>query len=90
MRNGICLALTIYYVFLMARIILSWLLSANVQPPHWLRPVVEVIYTLTDPPLRLVQPLVPPVRLGMMALDLSPLIVFFILLLVRGAVCRVA
>lgn len=82
----LCVALQIYYWIIFARLILSWF----PRPPEPLRPIVEVLYALTEPVLRLARPLIPPVRVGMAALDLSPLLVFVVLILVTQVVCRAA
>jgi YggT family protein len=68
----ICLLLQVYSYLLVVRLLLSWFPDV----PEALRPVVSFLSAITDPVLRLVRPLVPPLRLGMMALDLSPLLVF--------------
>ena len=67
--------LQIYVFILFGRLILSWF----PHPPDWARPIYTILYMLTEPVLRLVRPLVPPLRMGMMALDLSPIIVFVVL-----------
>jgi YggT family protein len=36
--------------------------------------VAEIIYTITDPPLRAVRRIIPPIRLGTVSLDLSFLV----------------
>jgi YggT family protein len=46
--------------------------------------VANVVYGLTDPPLRFVRRFVPPLRLGQVQLDLGFLILFFAVQLVRG------
>lgn len=56
--------------------------------PEGLRPIVGFIYTLTEPVLKIFRPLIPPLRIGMMALDLSILLVFILLSFVTTAVCR--
>jgi YggT family protein len=50
-------------------------------------PVWGILYDLTEPVLRLARPLIPPVRLGAAALDLSPLLVFFILFILQRVFC---
>jgi YggT family protein len=40
--------------------------------------VLEVVYTITDPPLRALRKVIPPLRFGGIALDLS----FMVLLLI--------
>jgi YggT family protein len=73
-------ALQIYSFLVLARLILSWF----PHPPDWARPIYAFLYTVTEPVLRLVRPLIPPLRIGMGALDLSPIIIFVVLdILVR-------
>jgi len=78
----ICIALTIYWVILFARIILSWF------PPPMSgrgRTLFDVVHDLTEPVLGLVRGLLPPVRMGTMGLDLSPIIVFVALGVIQAA-----
>lgn len=80
----LCTAVTVYYMILLVRIILSWVPSL----PDALRPAADIVFRLTDPVLRPVRGLLPPVRLGAVALDLSPIIVFLVLsIIVRPIVC---
>ena len=67
--------LQVYIWLLIGRLLLSWFPN----PPDALRPVYAFLYTITEPVLRLVRPLIPPIRMGMTALDLSPIIVFVVL-----------
>ena len=39
--------------------------------------VAEAIYTVTDPPLRFLRRLIPPLRLGQVQLDLAFIVLFF-------------
>lgn len=45
---------------------------------------VEVVYSATDPPIRLLRRLVPPLRLGGVSLDISVIIVLIVLYVVRS------
>ena len=72
--------LQVYIWLLIGRLLLSWFPN----PPDALRPVYAFLYAITEPVLRLVRPLVPPLRIGMMALDLSPIIVFVVLQIAYG------
>ena len=78
----VCIVLTIYWVILFARIIMSWF-----RPPMSGvgRTVWDIIPDLTVPVLGLVRGLLPPVRMGMMGLDLSPIIVFIALGVIQAA-----
>ena len=66
-------ALWVYTLILWARLILEWVRQFR---PDW-RPrgliliAAEIVYTLTDPPLKFIRRFVRPVRLGGVAIDLS-------------------
>jgi YggT family protein len=79
----LCTALTVYFVILLVRIILSWVPSM----PDPLRPLAHGVRALTDPLLLPLRGLLPPVRVGMGALDLSPLVLFFAISILRGLLC---
>lgn len=68
----ICTLLGIYSFLLFVRLLLSWF----PHPPDWARPIYVFLFAITDPVLRLVRPLLPPLRMGGAALDLSPILVF--------------
>jgi len=82
----LCLLLRIYTFVIFARLILSWF----PQIPEAIRPIVGVLYSITEPVLRLARPLIPPVRIGMGAMDFSPILVFVVLGIVSQAVCAAA
>ncbi len=73
-------------LFLLARIVLDWvqMLSRSWRPSGFVLVVCEVIYSVTDPPLRAIRAVLPPVRIGMVALDLSPLVLFVIIYILRA------
>ncbi len=68
--------INIYTLVLLARIILSWVRSADRS-----NPIVHFIYQITDPVLEPVRQLIPPIG-G--TLDLSPIIVFVALRLLKA------
>ena len=79
----LCIALDVYWVILIVRIILSWVPSL----PEPLLPVARLVRAATDPVLLPLRGVLPPVQMGAMALDLSPLILFFGVSIVRGLLC---
>lgn len=79
----ICTALLLYLLVLIGRIILSWVPS----PPEPLLPVVRLLAKLTDPVLVPLRNVLPPLRIGAAALDLSPLVVYFAISILRGVLC---
>ena len=79
----ICIALLVYWLILIGRIILSWVQVFGGRIPAALDPVVRVVYDLTEPVLGLFRRYIPP--LGMF--DISVLFVFIVLALIRSALC---
>ena len=75
----ICTLLGIYSWIIIARIILSWV---RVEPGTGLASVASVVYNLTEPVLGPIRSVIPPMRLGVAALDLSPLLVFLVIMII--------
>jgi YggT family protein len=65
--------LWIFLLVLFARMILSWVpvLVRDWEPHGPMLVVAEIIYSITDPPLRLLRKVLRPVRVGTMMLDLA-------------------
>jgi YggT family protein len=65
---------------LIGRFVISWImvLSRNFRPTGPLIVVFEIIYTVTDPPLRLLGRIIPPLRIGGFALDLGFILLFIL------------
>jgi YggT family protein len=65
--------LWLFLLLLIARMILSWVpvLVRDWQPRGAMLVVAEAIYTVTDPPLRLLRKVLRPVRIGNMMLDIA-------------------
>jgi YggT family protein len=63
-----------YIVVLLARIILTWF---PINPWSRVARFERVLAAITDPVLRPVRRILPPIRVGSMGLDLSPIVVFF-------------
>ena len=70
---------TVYTVIMFVRILLSWL-TMFWSPPHALSPAIRVIYDLTEPVLKLFRRYIPPI--GM--LDISPIVIFILLQVLRS------
>jgi YggT family protein len=81
----ICILLTVYWVILIVRILSSWFRPPMSGP---LQTVWRIVYDLTDPVLRPFRNLLPAMRMGSMAIDFSPIIVFIILGVLQRVVCR--
>ena len=73
---------------LFARIIIDYvrMFAKNWRPNSFLLAIFEVIYSITDPPMKYVQRVVPPLRLGGIALDLSFIVLLIAINLLQGAI----
>jgi YggT family protein len=80
--------LWLYLLLLIGRLIISWIqaFSRDWHPRGIILVIAEVLYTATDPPLRLLRRYIPTVRLGTVALDLSFMVLFLLILILLDAV----
>ena len=78
--------LLVALLFLIARIVLDWvqMLARSWRPSGFVLVLCEIIYSITDPPLRAIRSILPPIRIGMVALDLSPLVLFVVIFILRA------
>lgn len=85
------LILVLALVILIARFVLDWvqLLARNWRPRGFVMILCEVLYSITDPPLRAVRKLLPPLRLGQVMLDLSPMILIIGIYILRVLVASI-
>jgi YggT family protein len=72
--------LFVYLLLLIGRLILDWVqvFARDWRPRGAVLVVAEAVYTVTDPPLRLLRRIIPPIRLGSVQLDLGYIILFFV------------
>ena len=70
------LAFLLYMIVLIGRLVLEWIQSyaREYRPSGIVLVLFEVVYTLTDPPVKGLRRLIPPLRLGAIVLDLSLMI----------------
>ena len=80
--------LWIYLLILIGRMIFTWVQTfSRTWAPHGILLVIaEGIFTVTDPPLRFLRRYIPPLRLGSVALDLSFMVLFFVVLIMVNVV----
>jgi YggT family protein len=82
--NLICWLIGVYIVVVLVRIVLSWFPISYGSP---MVPVARALAAVTDPILEPMRRAIPPVRLGAMAMDLSPLILILGLSILQGIIC---
>jgi YggT family protein len=80
--------LFVFWLFLTARVVVELVraFARGWRPAGGVAVTLETIYTVTDPPVRLVRRLIPMVRIGGVGLDLS----IMVLLLVVFILMRLA
>jgi YggT family protein len=77
--------LNVFWAFLFVRLIVDWVqvFARSWTPRGPVLVVLEVVYSITDPPIMFVRRFVPPLRIGSIAIDTSFLIVFVVVYLLR-------
>ncbi len=75
----LCSLISVYFIILFARIILSWF---PLQPGTAMASIASIIYQLTEPVMGPVRRLIPTI--GM--IDISPIVVFFGLRILQSAI----
>lgn len=74
-------AVSLYSWILLARIVIEMIQSFSRQfnPPRWFMMVAEVLFVITDPPVKALRKVIPPLQLGGIALDVSIIVLFLLL-----------
>jgi len=69
--------LWVFIAFLWVRFVFDWVqvFARSWSPRGPLLVLLEVVYSVTDPPVKALRRVIPPLRLGSVALDLSFIIV---------------
>jgi YggT family protein len=83
--------LSIYLVVLIGRMIIGWIqvFARSWRPTGVVLVLAEGIFTATDPPLKFLRRYIPPLRIGRVAMDLSYMVLFIVvLILLQVAVPR--
>ena len=70
------LALFLFFLALIGRLVLDWVqvLAREWRPTRRRPGAAEAVYTVTDPPLKFLRRLIPPLSLGAIRLDLAFLV----------------
>ena len=84
MASIVCLLIQLYLLVIFIRIIMSWFPPT---PGTTYAQIFEVFDRVTDPVLSPVRAMLPPVRMGAMGLDLSPIVVFLVGTLLLRVIC---
>lgn len=82
------IALLIVFIAMWVRFVLDWVqvLNPSFRPRGPVLVLAEASYTITDPPIRAVRRVIPPLQLGGVRLDLAWTIVLIVLLILMSLV----
>ncbi|GAB3204859.1 YggT family protein [Nocardia tengchongensis] len=80
------LLLFLFWLLLISRVIVEFIRSfaRDWRPTGFVVVILEVIFTITDPPVKLLRRLIPPVNLGGIRLDLSIMVLLFIVFILMS------
>lgn len=84
-------ALLLLMLMLLARIAMSWvfMFARDWQPRGFSALLVESVYVVTDPLIKPLRRVLPPLTIGMMRLDVAFMVVFFAVIILRGVLTQV-
>jgi YggT family protein len=88
--SAIGFLLWLFMLFLVACMVLEWVryFVRGWRPKGVVLLLAEAVYTVTDPPLRAIRRLIPPVRLGGMGIDIAFMLLFFAVMILSSIVAR--
>ena len=78
--------LLVFLVLLFARFVVDWVmvLARSWRPQGLVAAGLEVVYTTTDPPLKAVRKVIPPLNLGSVRLDLGFMVLLIAVIILRN------
>lgn len=81
----VAFALLLFLLLLIARLVMDWviMLSKGWRPGSGAAAGLEVIYSTTDPPLKLLRRVLPPLNLGSVKLDLGFMVLLIVVFVLR-------
>ena len=78
--------LLVFLILLFARFVVDWVmvLARSWRPSGLVAAGLEVVYSTTDPPLKAVRRVIPPLNLGAIRLDLGFMVLLIGVVILRG------
>ncbi|MCA1823821.1 MAG: YggT family protein [Frankia sp.] len=77
-----------FLILMVIRFVAEWVLvlRRDYRPSGGVAVVLEFVYSVTDPPLRALRRVLPPLRIGNTAFDLGFLVLFLVVSALRRAI----
>ena len=90
--SAVYFALLIFLLFLIFRLVMEYvfLLARSYRPSGLVAVVLELAYSVTDPPLKALRKVLPPLRIGQISLDLGFIVLFIVVRILMGVASGVA
>jgi YggT family protein len=81
-------ALLVFLLFLIFRLVMEYvfLLARSYRPAGLVAVVLELAYSVTDPPLKALRKVLPPLRIGQISLDLGFIVLFIVVRILMSVV----
>jgi YggT family protein len=73
----------VFFLILLVRLVLDWVqfFARDWRPSGIALVIAEVTYSVTDPPLKALRRIIPPITLGSVRLDLAFMVLFILCLI---------
>ncbi|MDK3256010.1 YggT family protein [Blastococcus capsensis] len=84
--------LLVFLILLFARFVVDWVmvLARSWRPSGAVAAGLEVVYSATDPPLKAVRKVIPPLNLGSIRLDLGFMVLLIAVVVLRNVTLALA
>ena len=89
---AVSLALLVFLLLVIARLVVETTrgFARSWRPTGVAAVALEIVYVITDPPMKLLRRIIPPLRLGGISLDMSVIVLFIIIWILRVIVDNLA
>ena len=79
-RSILYFIVLIFFIFLIGRLILDWIqvFARDWRPRGIMLVIAEAVYSVTDPPLKALRRVLPPLTIGQVQIDLAFIVIFLI------------
>jgi YggT family protein len=84
--------LLVFLILLFARFVVDWVmvLARSWRPSGLVAAGLEVVYATTDPPLKVIRKVIPPLNLGSIRLDLAFMVLLIAVYILRSITLSLA
>ena len=81
-------ALLVFLLLLVFRLVMEYvfLLARSYRPTGFVAVVLELAYSVTDPPLKALRKVLPPLRIGQISIDLGFIVLFIVVRILMSVV----